>query len=684
MAPSSGAAASPAMTTTGQAVPSTVAGQGAAVSADPSASNSRGGRDRRGGQRRGRGGRAVQGAQVATRRTFGGHLTSALEDGAEGAPALSPDAPEFVPGQPVQNKPRKAPKSKPALRKQSKSEAPDLTTRIHEDIDNGQYECVICSSEVVRTSRIWACNLCWTVTHFHCTKKWYTSQTKEGQLPQGAEPSWRCPGCNSKLTEDPGSYHCWCGKEINPRSTPGLPPHSCGQTCSKPRGTCPHPCGLQCHSGPCPPCTLMGPMQSCYCGKNTSQKRCVDTDYTNGFSCNEVCADLLPCGEHLCPQKCHPGVCGACEVSVPSTCYCGKEQRDIPCEQRDDVLESFDYGQLQGKDDTDTTTGSWFEGSFTCMNSCERPFDCGVHCCQKACHPHDEEVAHCPLSPDVVTHCPCGKTPLEEIMPEPRQSCSDKIEHCSKRCGKTLLCGHQCQDLCHTGACKPCFQKTEITCRCGRATVPTICHGVPAIEVEKPECPRVCRALMNCGRHQCDSHCCAGEKRAAKRQATRRRAGAPPNEDVEDEHICTRTCNRLLKCGQHFCQQLCHKGACPSCLEAIFEEISCSCGRTTLYPPQPVCTFAAKRHLSALPKLIFEADSCDFSVALNLRNADSHALGRVRAGILRSNTNAIPMMLSAPSALFWSKRHVFAARRFCETNLVGSQRPAVVGLVGSV
>lgn len=524
-------------------------------------------------------------------RSFGGRLTSAAQEDAPDAPGLSADAPEFVPGQPVQPNSRRQAKAKAPSqkrqRKAEKSEAADLATRIHEDIDNGQYECVICSSEVVRTSRIWSCSLCWTVTHLHCTKKWYTSQLNETQQPQGAEPTWRCAGCNSKLTEDPGAYHCWCGKELNPRPIPGIAPHSCGQTCFKPRGTCPHPCGLQCHSGPCPPCTLMGPIQSCFCGKSSAQKRCMDTDYTNGFSCNEVCGDLLPCGEHSCPQKCHPGICGACEVLVPSTCYCGKEQKEIPCEQRDDVLESYNHGQVEG--DSDIAFESFFEGSFVCGAPCTSKFDCGEHTCQKACHPHDEELAHCPKSPDVITHCPCGKTPLEEIIPEPRKHCTDKIPHCPKVCSKVLACGHLCPDTCHTGNCKPCWEKTPITCRCGRTTVTTTCHGVPADEVVKPECPRNCRALLNCGRHQCDARCCPGEKRAAKRQAVKRRIGGPANEEVEDEHLCTRTCSRLLKCGKHFCEALCHKGPCPSCLEAVYDEISCACGRTTLYPPQPVC-----------------------------------------------------------------------------------------------
>lgn len=546
------------------------------------------------GTRGGRGGRAVQATQMAPQRTFGGRLTSTT---AQDAQSLCADAPEFVPGQPVEKrthefypKPKKHGGSSEGF---LKSHATDLTTRLHEDINNGQHECIICSSEVTRNSRVWACKLCWTVTHYQCTKKWFYSSAKVSAQAQDADPEdagikWRCPGCNSEMMEEPESYHCWCGKEPNPRSVVGLPPHSCGQTCSKPRGKCPHPCYLQCHAGPCPPCHLMAPEQVCFCGKNTSQKPCADPGAEEGFSCDEICDDLLPCGEHACRKKCHPGVCGECNINVPSSCYCGKEQRDLPCGLRD-VRESYNIGHLKdGKDESVASPGSWFDGSFTCWAPCKRKFDCGVHECQKSCHPLDEKEAHCPFSPDVVTHCPCGKTPLEEISPEPRQSCSDEVPHCDKACGKPLPCGHQCLDLCHTGDCNPCFQKTEITCRCGRNTAQTSCHGVPATDVPPPECRRLCKALKNCGRHQCDSHCCAGEKRAIKRQANKRKTGV--DEDVEDEHICTRTCGRLLKCGKHFCQQLCHKGPCPGCLEAVFSEITCSCGRTTLYPPQPCGT----------------------------------------------------------------------------------------------
>lgn len=85
--------------------------------------------------------------------------------------------------------------------------------------------------------------------------------------------------------------------------------------------------------------------------------------------------------------------------------------------------------------------------------------------------------------------------------------------------------------------------------------------------------------------------CCPGEKKSSERQAAKRKHralnAAPNDENIEAEHICVRVCNRPLKCGNHFCLDLCHKGPCRSCLEAVFHEISCACGKTVLQPPQP-------------------------------------------------------------------------------------------------
>ncbi|KAK4160938.1 hypothetical protein QBC43DRAFT_244540 [Cladorrhinum sp. PSN259] len=570
--------------------------------------SARGGRSGRGGRgggggRRGRGGGAQRSIVISHRggrappagisRISETSLRPAADDSAQQA-GLSAVAAEFVPRQPVTASSSRAPKSKPPkptpapLRVAEKSTAEDLPTRIHEDIDNGQYECVICTNEVVRTSKVWSCSICWTVLHIHCVKKWYKNQMeKKKDDPQPDQiMDWRCPGCNSNLVEEPGSYHCWCGKEIDMKPISGLPPHTCGNTCSKPRATCPHPCPLMCHAGPCPPCTLMGPTQTCFCGKHEVTRRCSETDYAKGgWSCHEECGDLLPCGEHTCSQPCHSGLCGACKVPMPAVCYCGKEEKVITCDQRDDVLDSFNYGQLQPStaDEAQTEEGEWFEGSFKCQHVCDRPFDCGKHTCQRPCHSQDEETAHCPFSPDVVTHCNCGKTSLESMSIGPRASCEDPVPHCDKPCGKAFPCGHFCPEKCHVGACPPCFQYIDVSCRCGKVTARSVCHQGT---VEQPQCFRTCRAQLNCGRHECGARCCPGEKKASERRKQKRTA----NENFEPEHICLQVCGRQLKCGTHTCQQLCHRGPCMACPEAIFEEISCSCGRTVLHPPQPCGT----------------------------------------------------------------------------------------------
>ncbi|KAL2823761.1 hypothetical protein BDW59DRAFT_148301 [Aspergillus cavernicola] len=475
----------------------------------------------------------------------------------------------------------------------TKSEAQDIITRIHEDIAHNLYECPICTIEIGRRSRVWSCGLCWTVFHLSCVKKWSknegaAAQDAARQLGEDGDTNtpraWRCPGCNLAQEVFPSSYSCWCEKEVDPRPFPGLPPHSCGQTCSRKRKGCPHPCDATCHAGPCSPCTAMGPTQDCFCGRNSSTKRCQDTDYERGWSCGEVCGDLLPCGEHTCARPCHEGLCGACEVKVDARCYCGKVQTEMLCSSKDEELES------ELLHDENEAVEEW-TGCFSCGDLCNRPFDCGVHFCQQSCHAQDAQATHCPRSPDVVSHCPCGKTLLEEVIGyTPRVSCEDPISNCLEACGKTLPCGHTCNKICHTGPCGSCMQKVSIDCRCGRNSFISICHQGT---FEPPHCFRTCKAGLHCGRHACSERCCPGEQKAVERQVLRRKLKShlrPSDEDVEAEHICTRVCGRMLKCGRHTCPELCHKGPCNTCREAIFEEIPCNCGRSILHPPLPCGT----------------------------------------------------------------------------------------------
>ncbi len=543
-----------------------------------------------------------------SRRQFGGRLTTTNETSSSTF-SLQGDATVFVPGQQHCLRPRTSRKTPTDIQGEQqyvrrepklKSTKPDIATRTHEDILNGLYECPICTSEVLRNSRVWSCKTCWTVFHLTCISTWAKNDGSthiqhryaEDELPQPRQ--WRCPGCNLPKDTLPTLYTCWCEKEADPRSISGLPPHSCGQTCGKQRllpKECPHPCELLCHAGPCPPCTHLGPIQSCFCGKKSTSRRCVDTDYVSGWSCGEVCGDPMPCGEHTCQRPCHEGLCGACETKIDCCCYCGNAKKSLVCYEKGENKESRMLQEADGV----TRVVEW-TGSFECGTKCQRPFDCGKHSCDRFCHSRDIGVPHCPLSPDVVSHCPCGKTPLSELLQTSRQSCEDPIPNCDKECLKQLACGHACQQICHANACMPCSMIVTVACRCGRVQSRSLCHQG---EEAQPQCLRTCKATLNCGRHECGERCCPGERKAADRQATKRKlrplgASRVIDEGFEAEHICTRQCGRPLKCGNHICRELCHKGPCGSCREAIFEDFSCRCGKTVIQPPLPCGTVPPK------------------------------------------------------------------------------------------
>ncbi|KAK1250317.1 hypothetical protein MKX08_010320 [Trichoderma sp. CBMAI-0020] len=527
-----------------------------------SSRSSRGGRGRRGPRQSERGGArhsAPRAPLPGPSRRFGGHLTVEVDDAdAEAdAPSLSAEAPEFVPGQPVlpRAKPRKSEASKQPEVRLPKSTAADLGTRIHEDISNSNYECAVCTDEVLRKSHVWSCNL--LRGHQLSLKR-----RSHGGVP-AATPNYlmnQAPttaGVERTSTRGPLVPHYL--HTLADRHAQNQEEHALTPVVSN--------------------ATLALVRRSCFCGKNTSQKLCRETDYENGWSCQEICGDLLPCGEHFCPNPCHTGLCGDCDLKVDAKCYCGRLEKKVPCFERQEIQSSFDV-----KD------GSWFDGSFSCQTPCERKFDCGTHSCSETCHPQNEQPAHCPYSPDVVTHCPCGKTSLDDLLQDPRQTCEDPVPHCERVCDKPLPCGHTCKAKCHTGDCGFCMEGIEISCRCGRTSSASVCHQG---DVQPPWCMRTCQAILSCGRHKCGERCCPGEKKAAERQAASKKKNRQPGDSVvEAEHICIRTCGRPLKCGSHDCQQICHRGPCASCPEAIFHEISCNCGRTVLQPPQPCGTHA--------------------------------------------------------------------------------------------
>lgn len=460
----------------------------------------------------------------------------------------------------------------------------DLRASITAEIAASNYTCLVCTDYITPTSKIWSCSNCYRVFDLHCIRDW----ASRGQ------DTWRCPSCNFSHTKKPKKYTCWCGKSVNPNFN-YLDPHSCGNQCSNPLSTCYHDCTITCHPGPhIDQCTSLGPNMSCHCGKHSTKVDCVLTPYEKGWKCDDICNDILPCGQHRCDNRCHKGFCGDCrKVLENAKCYCGKTTSSIKCEDR-----------LPKK--SKNTTDSWI-GIFQCENICEEYLDCGIHKCLESCHQITSNSHRCPNSPKSLTHCPCGKLKINNLLKTPRTSCLDEIPTCDEICGKRLSCGHKCYWKCHMGDCAPCYSPVDVDCRCGSLHVSVACKL--KLQGYVPACLTKCNAKLNCKRHYCVQRCCSFRQLAYDRANLIKKqlrnnviTMAHVNAiEFEPAHTCQQLCDQLLSCGKHRCKLTCHSGSCPPCLESNSEDLACHCELTMIPAPVrcgtvlPVCPYQCKR-----------------------------------------------------------------------------------------
>ena len=152
---------------------------------------------------------------------------------------------------------------------------------------------------------------------------------------------------------------CFCNSTSEPKHIRLATPHSCGTSCSRKRESkCGHPCPLQCHPGPCPPCQITTRAE-CYCPlKKVLAFRC-GIDAGRDLSCGNMCGRMLGCEKHACERVCHGGECSKCEVKEMARCWCGKEEREIGCGEGEE-RQCFVEGQPP-----------WM-GRFSCDKRCER------------------------------------------------------------------------------------------------------------------------------------------------------------------------------------------------------------------------------------------------------------------------------------------------------------------------
>lgn len=339
------------------------------------------------------------------------------------------------------------------------------SARSKQDTSEAEPECLVCIEPVLRQDPAWQCSRCYVLYHLSCVQAWATNAMKPVSKLLAAVMDvpnvWHCPSCRMEYKEEqyPEHYMCYCGRTTEPADDPWQQPHSCGEPCGRSLG-CAHRCTQLCHRGACGPCPQFL-RASCYCGKQSTMRRCRDEE----FSCGDVCGRRLACG-HTCAAECHSGDCPPCLRSGVHACRCGRNKREGPCSLAD----------------------------WSCEVRCGRALACGHHECEGVCHRGDCEP--CALAGERT--CPCGK--LHLTLP-----CTEATPTCGDTCDRTMECGeHTCPRACHDGPCGDCRVLVRKSCRCGRMTKEKPC-------CEELLCTIKCPKLRNCGRHACKRRCCAGD-----------------------------------------------------------------------------------------------------------------------------------------------------------------------------
>ncbi|GJY11923.1 NF-X1-type zinc finger protein NFXL1 [Tanacetum coccineum] len=370
---------------------------------------------------------------------------------------------------------------------------------------------------------------------------------------------------------------CPCGKKTIPtRCSDQKSLLTCGQHCGKPLMCLRHCCSKTCHVGPCDSCDVQIDA-SCFYKKKIEVVVCGDmavkgranVENDGIFSCNSSCGKPLGCGNHVCKETCHPGVCGDCEL-LPgriTSCHCGKsslqEERHscldpiptcskicdkiLPCGVTSLTLECFN-----------TTTTMTDE--FKCDKPCGRKKNYGRHRCSDKC---------CPLSNSKNTAATQGWDP----------------HLCSKPCEKKLRCGqHDCETLCHSGHCTPCQETifTDLTCACGRSSIPPpLPCGTPP-----PSCQYPCSVPQPCG-HPSSHSCHFGDCPPCSVPIPKECIGGHVvlrNIPCGSKDIrCNKLCGKTRQCGMHTCLRTCHPSPCDSSSSSSGGStfgVKASCGQT--------------------------------------------------------------------------------------------------------
>ncbi|KAJ3694945.1 hypothetical protein LUZ60_000322 [Juncus effusus] len=187
---------------------------------------------------------------------------------------------------------------------------------------------------------------------------------------------------------------------------------------------------------PCPPCKEIV-IVSCF-GQHLCQERPFVCANKRQFSCNDLCGNALPCGNHYCTKPCH-----VLETNTESEFAEPCEDCNLPCQKAREA---------------------W------CSHACPLP-----------CH-----VDECPPCKSLVKRsCHCGsmkhvfECTYYNMLNNEEQL---KARSCGGPCHRKLPnCPHLCSEICHPGQCPSidlCAKKVTVRCACSTLKKEWICQDV--------------------------------------------------------------------------------------------------------------------------------------------------------------------------------------------------------------
>ncbi|GER50962.1 NF-X1-type zinc finger protein NFXL1 [Striga asiatica] len=306
--------------------------------------------------------------------------------------------------------------------------------------------------------------------------------------------------CGTENEQKPPKCRKLCHVATLCRHGPSRKPHRCHYgacppcrlTCDE-EYSCGHKCKLRCHGpkpaplpeftlkpkkkkfnhsseetpgSPCPPCPELV-LKSCV-GHHIGEERMMVCSNKTAFSCDNLCGNPLPCGNHYCtyechvvknhssksgdscekcnlpcekerdpgclhpcPLPCHPGQCPPCKALVKRSCHCGSMVHVFECKYFNSMSEEERMAAR------------------SCKGPCHRKLPNCTHLCPETCHP-----GLCPLpdkcSKKVMVRCGCQTLKKEwicrDVQAAYRDSGCDSKDIPKNQYGLGLLpCDNECK-----------------------------------------------------------------------------------------------------------------------------------------------------------------------------------------------------------------------------------------------